>query len=117
MRVHRSISTLTCLVACGVLVLVGCDPKLTGTDGGGGGDDDDDEVAIVTPQARAVGAIVGLHMDLITEALQEAATFAESGPTPRSPTSRPQRGTPRRADRCPRGCRGSNIPGTWKCVW
>ncbi len=53
----------------------GCDPKLTGTQGGGNGSDDDDELPQISDAARAVGQVVGLHMDLIQAAFAHAAEF------------------------------------------
>jgi hypothetical protein len=69
------------LVLAGALAL-GCDPKLTGTDGSGGGGDGggngDDEVALVTPEARALGAIIATHLQIMQAALSTAEQFDDS---------------------------------------
>ncbi len=68
------------LVLVGALAL-GCDPKLTatdGTDGLGGGDDGGDDVVLVTPEAQAVGAVISTHLQIMNAALSAAAQFDDS---------------------------------------
>ena len=67
------------LVLVGALAL-GCDPKLTATDGTGGtgGGDGGDDVVQVTPEARAIGAMVATHLQIMKAALSTAAQFDDS---------------------------------------
>lgn len=65
------------LVLTGALAL-GCDPKLTATDGSDGTGDGGDEVALVTPEARALGAIIATHLQIMNAALSTAAQFDDS---------------------------------------
>jgi hypothetical protein len=73
------------LLAAAWIAVVGCDPKLTGTDGGGDGGGDDDGPTEVSTEARAAGQLAAFHMDLIREALAHAASYdVPPPPAPRS---------------------------------
>src|SRR5688572_23826179 len=86
MRFRRPSSVLSCALLLAAMLLAACDPKVLNGTGGGNDDDDEDDVAPqVSNQARAVGQIVALHMDMIAKSLSVASEF-DSAPAlaPRS---------------------------------
>jgi hypothetical protein len=70
------------------LALLGCDPKITGTEGdaGTGGDDGTDVQLTVTDEAAVTGAVVSMHMDILRGCLGVAAEYdsAAVAPAPRA---------------------------------
>ena len=81
---RRSLVLLFSLAAC-VLAASGCDPKRTGGEDVAG-PDPDETPAVVSEEAEAVAAILGLHMDMIKATLAVSADFDTTivSPRPRS---------------------------------
>ncbi|GJM43371.1 MAG: hypothetical protein DHS20C21_02130 [Gemmatimonadota bacterium] len=67
---------MTIVLAASAFAL-GCDPKLTGTEGDGG-TGTPTQVTVVTPEALIVGNIVAFHTDLFAAALSVSADYDSS---------------------------------------
>lgn len=79
MRVRRLRETyLPTIALFAVLLGVGCDPKLTGTGGNDDDDNNDDGPSAVTNEAREIGQLVALHLDLLASSLAQADVYDSS---------------------------------------
>ena len=71
----RTVFTVLAAVGAVGILASGCDPKLTGTEGGSGSGGGDDGPTLVTPEARVVGAILAVHLEILRETISHSAEY------------------------------------------